>query len=127
MTSTSKSAQVRDVAVSTGGIALKGARLFSMGYAGIGYQLAKRGYGLAHRESESRAARRGSTKTGTSTGRTRRFLVFGAVFGVAAGVAVLATRRRREFVPAADAPPRLSDYEDTPTPVNGSSAQHAEQ
>ncbi|MBY6411916.1 hypothetical protein HQ346_09515 [Rhodococcus sp. BP-252] len=114
MTSTSK---VRDVAVGTGGNLLHAARIASTGPAGIGAAVATRGYSLARTELARRkkAKKQKARSTAGVSRRTRRLVVFGTLFGAAAGAAFLATKRRRTVQPPADAPPSLSDYaDDTP-------------
>lgn len=140
MTSTSKSAQFRDVAVSTGGTLVKAAKIFGTGSAGVGLQLANRAYALARREAARRRVRRvtsASSKIKTAKTRTskissgpsllgtptRKIVAVGAVLGAAGGIAVLVSKRRNAFDPPADAPPSLEDYSESP--VNGSSAQAA--
>ncbi|WP_338887718.1 hypothetical protein [Rhodococcus sovatensis] len=135
MTSTSKSEHFRGVAASTGGNLIKAAKIFGTGSAGVGLQLATRGYALARREADRRKTHRAlatSAPRATNTTRgsllstkTRKFVVFGSLFGAAAGIAILVSKRRNTFVEPADAPPSLEDYEETPTPVNGSSAHAA--
>ena len=135
MTSTTKSAQFRDVAVSTGGTLVKAAKIFGTGSAGVGLQLATRAYALARREAARRRVRRATSASSriqtakTSSGPsllgtpTRKIVAVGAVLGAAGGVAVLVSKRRNAFDPPADAPPSLGDYSESP--VNGSSAQAA--
>lgn len=129
MTSTSKSAHFRDVAVSTGGNLYKTAKTLSAGYAGVGLQVAKGGYGLTRRELERRKARRAASATQKSqasapriSSRNKKLIAVGAVTGLAAGAAVFAAKRRHTQEPPAEAPPSLDDYAGTPTSVNGSSA-----
>lgn len=112
MTSTSKSGRIRGIAVTTGGSAVQAAKVFGGGAAGVGLQLSTRGLKLARREiarrKQSGAQRKGGPRVSP---RTKRILVFGALFGAVAGVTVLATRRHNTFQPPADAPPSLADYE----------------
>lgn len=135
MTSTSKSAQFRDVAVSTGGDLFKAAKIVSTGYAGLGLQAARSGYGFARRELERRKAHRAVSTTQKSlttvsapriSSRNKKLIAVGAVVGLAAGAAVFAAKRRHTQEPPADAPPSLEDYSDTPTSVNGSTAAVAQ-
>lgn len=138
MTSTTKSAQFRDVAVSTGGNLVKAAKIAGTGYAGIGLQLTTRGYRLARRELKRRRLSRAAASARTTalsaagtdrrrvSSRNRKLIVGGVLVGSAAGIALLATKRRHTPEPPAEAPPSLEDYADTPTSVNGSSAAVAQ-
>lgn len=122
MTSTSKPAAYRDVAVKTGTTLARAAKVLGTGSAGVGLQLATRGYGLAKHELERRKVRRAS-KIPTSprvSSRNKKLIALGAVAGIATGAALLAAKRRHTPEPPADAPPALEDYADTP--LNGSSA-----
>lgn len=115
MTSTSKSTRIRDVAVGTGGDLLKAAKIFGTGTAGVTATLATRGYRLTRRELERRKARAAAASprsTPRVSTRTRRLLVFGTLFGAAAGVALVVAKRRHVVEPPADAPPSLTDYAD---------------
>lgn len=135
MTSTSKSAHLRGVAAGTGGNLIKAAKVFGTGSAGVGLQVATRGYALARREAERRKTHRAEAASAPRTTKsargsilgtkTRKFVVFGSLFGAATGIAILVAKRRNTFVEPADAPPSLDDYNETPTPVNGSSAHEA--
>lgn len=124
MTITSKSVRVRDIAASTGSNAFRAAKIFGAGPAGIGLELTKGGYGLARRKFQGRDQHR--TVDAPARRRvsplSRKFLAFGALTAAAAGAALVVARRRSAVEPPADAPPSLADYADTPTPVNGSSA-----
>ncbi|MDJ0393546.1 hypothetical protein QMK17_09400 [Rhodococcus sp. G-MC3] len=122
MTSTSKSAPYRDVAAKTGTTLVRAAKVFGTGSAGIGLQLATRGYSLAKHELERRKVRRASKVTAQPRvcSRNKKLIALGAVAGVAAGAALLAAKRRHTPEPPADAPPSLEDYADTP--MNGSAA-----
>ncbi|WP_186627444.1 hypothetical protein [Rhodococcus sp. BP22] len=117
MTSTSKSGRIRGIAVTTGGSAVHAAKVFGGGAAGVGLQLSTRGLKLARREIARRKQRGPAQRKGGPrvSPRTKRILVFGALFGAVAGVTVLATRRRNTFQPPADAPPSLADYESEAT------------
>ncbi|WP_072805794.1 hypothetical protein [Rhodococcoides yunnanense] len=125
MTSTSKSTRIRDVAVGTGGDLLKAAKILGTGTAGVSATLATRGYTLTRREIERRKVRRAAPARRSASRvspRTRRLVVFGTLFGVAAGIAALAAKRRRVVEPPADAPPSLADYAQASTSSNGQSA-----
>ena len=65
MTSTSKSAHLRGVAAGTGGNLIKAAKIFGTGSAGVGLQVATRGYALARREADALKARQVAEQTGT--------------------------------------------------------------
>ncbi|AYJ47563.1 hypothetical protein [Rhodococcus sp. P1Y] len=126
MTTTSKSSRFRTVAVSSGGTLAKAAKVFGTGSAGLGLQVAQRGYTLARRSAERRSAQRSlaaltgpKPKSASTSTKTRKFVVLGSIVGVAVAAAVLVTRRRNTFVPPADAPPSLDDYADTPPGPDG--------
>lgn len=115
MTSSSKSAQVRDVAVTTGGTLVKAAKIFSTGSAGIGLEVGRRGLGLARREIRRRKVKRSMFADQPHvTSRNRKILASVTVIGAVAGLAVLVARRRFTPEPPAEAPPRLEDYTDSP-------------
>ncbi len=103
--------------MTTGGSAVHAAKVFGGGAAGVGLQLSTRGLKLARREIARRKQRGPAQRKGGPrvSPRTKRILVFGALFGAVAGVTVLATRRRNTFQPPADAPPSLADYESEAT------------
>lgn len=131
MTTSSKSGRVRDVAVNTGGTAVKAAKLYSAGPAVIGFRAAKGGVGMARRKKDRRRARRRTPVVGAVAStqvlnkRSHTVLVFASLVAVAAATAVIVAKRRSTVMPPSEAPPSLDDYADTTSPVNGSSAQSA--
>jgi chemotaxis response regulator CheB len=129
MTTASKSGHLRDVAVSTGGNAIKAARLYSAGPAVVGFRAAQHGVGLARREKQRRKARRTTPPPSSPVEKTssRKLLLLGALLGAAAAVAVVLSKRRSTIDPPADVPPSLDDYAHITSPVNGSSAHSAQQ
>lgn len=115
MTTSSKSGHVRDVAVHTGGAAVRAAKLYAAGPAAVGFHVARKGYGLARSTADKRApeALRPVSPATRRTTRRRRVLVFGSLAGLAVAFGVVSARRRSTFVPPADAPPSLDDYADS--------------